>query len=215
MFNDTISKRLWTATVPIKIQVLDHNITLNFNTRRLSYPSHLCARVNDILRSMERPILDQRNAWFSCRGVPIKWHYPIGLLYDQFMVSPSGCWELDLHNSNFPSEELLSIHQENSMFNLYMNTLKEADFIANGSIKRILGLSVADQAKLWSSIEESNWTDFRSIQSGIFNFDEPEKVRSIPVRVYSKASGTVGRLLCKPEGTLQDIFALANTEPQR
>ncbi|KAJ3329966.1 autophagy protein 5, partial [Kappamyces sp. JEL0680] len=70
------------------------------------------------------------------------------------MVSPSGCWELDLHNSNFPSEELLSIHQENSMFNLYMNTLKEADFIANGSIKRILGLSVADQAKLWSSIEE-------------------------------------------------------------
>ena len=59
--------------------------------------------------------------WFDYEGTPIKWHIPVGVLYDQFCVtsvnnisemslaSSSGMlpWALTVHFSKFPEHEIL------------------------------------------------------------------------------------------------------------
>ena len=51
--------------------------------------------------------------WFSYRGTPLRWHLPIGLLYDLTLLSPEPAslpWQLTAHFTQFPSDQLLPCH---------------------------------------------------------------------------------------------------------
>lgn len=45
--------------------------------------------------------------WFDCNGTPLKWHYPIGVLFDLTMREDNDLpWILTIHFSKFPEEVL-------------------------------------------------------------------------------------------------------------
>ncbi|KAM5472417.1 autophagy protein 5 [Microsporum audouinii] len=145
--------------------------------------------------------------WFSFEGVPLKWHYPVGLLYDLYAgAGPSASiysakgqdddrdlnhlsqgilpWKLTLHFQNWPDQELVSLDaEERVMHDFFMNSVKEADFVRNGTGKSIMALSREDSKKLWASIQEHSFQTFHRVNSTLLpNLSTP--FRNVPLRVY-------------------------------
>jgi autophagy-related protein 5 len=87
------------------------------------------------------PEVDPAEAWLSYEGVPLKWHYPLGLLYDLYSGSePFSAdektedngnqgklpWKLTVHYSGYPVEQLVKLDPEGKhLHDLYINSVKE------------------------------------------------------------------------------------------
>ena len=118
-----------------------------------------------------------QDGWISFEGVPLKWHYPVGLLYDLFSgAKPAQVgtqvthessdntedesettlpWKLVLHYSEWPDDAVVRLDAEGKIpHDAFINTVKEADFVRNGTAKGIMSLSKADSTQLWTSVQE-------------------------------------------------------------
>ncbi len=106
--------------------------------------------------------------------MPLKWHYPAGLLYDLFSgASPANSrpersdkavqdidgrekglpWKLVLHFTQWPDEQLVRLDGEGKfLHDAFINSVKEADFIRNGTAKGIMSLSKDDSTQLWKAV---------------------------------------------------------------
>jgi len=110
--------------------------------------------------------------------VPLKWHYPAGLLYDihsgaepvdlgqratlessQTSITALSSaqqplpWKLVVHYSELPSDQLYPLDAEGrAMRDSFVNAVKEADFIRNGSARTVMGMSKEDSENLWKSV---------------------------------------------------------------
>jgi autophagy-related protein 5 len=132
------------------------------------------------------PDAEHHQGWFAFEGVPLKWHYPIGLLFDLYAgfdpaskATPGGeqfpeaespfPWRLTVHFSDWPVEELVRLDPEGMVLNdAFINSVKEADFLRNGTAKGIMSLSKEDSAGLWKAVEngkqnKSREKNFRTI----------------------------------------------------
>ena len=123
------------------------------------------------------------DGWFSSESVPLKWNYPLGLLYDLYagmdpaaraggsgdkersklwresdpeeQNGPFLPWLLTVHFSDYPQQDLVRLDQEGLvMHDAFINSVKEADFLRNGTAKGIMSLSKEDSSGLWKSVEK-------------------------------------------------------------
>jgi autophagy-related protein 5 len=111
------------------------------------------------------------DGWFAFEGVPLKWHYPVGLLFDLYAgadpATKSGFgsdvsretaapfpWRLTVHFSDWPAEDLVRLDENGMVMNdAFINSVKEADFLRNGTAKGIMTLSKEDSSGLWKAVE--------------------------------------------------------------
>lgn len=129
------------------------------------------------------PDLPPHYGWFSFEEIPLKWHYPLGLLFDLFsgaapsLGSPTTTrteaggdgsnnnnhnkdeellpWRLLLHFTEWPDEQLVRLDAEGKVLHdAFINSVKEADFLRNGTAKGIMSLSKDDSTRLWHAVEE-------------------------------------------------------------
>ena len=105
----------------------------------------------------------------------MKWQYPLGLLYDLFSgASPAQAsdfdvlnksssdeqegqlpWRLTLHFAEWPEQALVRPDAEGKMLHdAFINSVKEADFLRNGTAKGIMSLSRDDSTQLWNAVQE-------------------------------------------------------------
>jgi autophagy-related protein 5 len=115
------------------------------------------------------------DGWFAYEGVPLKWHYPVGLLFDLYAgadpaaktgfgsdVSPENAspfpWRLTVHFSDWPDEDLVRLDEKGMVMNdAFINSVKEADFLRNGTAKGIMSLSKEDSSGLWKAVENGKF----------------------------------------------------------
>ena len=101
----------------------------------------------------------------------MKWHYPVGLLFDLYAgIDPatknsagnedsheedaSYPWRLTVHFSDWPVEDLVRLDPGGLVMNdAFINSVKEADFLRNGTAKGIMSLSKEDSSGLWKAVE--------------------------------------------------------------
>lgn len=103
--------------------------------------------------------------------MPLKWHYPVGLLFDLYAgadpasktarddESPNDGsslpWRLIVHFSDWP-DDLVRLDADGMVMNdAFINSVKEADFLRNGTAKGIMSLSKEDSSGLWNAVQES------------------------------------------------------------
>lgn len=103
--------------------------------------------------------------------MPLKWHYPVGLLFDLYAgaapaskTATTGSespddgsipWRVTVHFSNWPDENLVRLDADGMvMGDAFINSVKEADFLRNGTAKNIMSLSKEDSSGLWKAVEE-------------------------------------------------------------
>jgi autophagy-related protein 5 len=109
------------------------------------------------------------DGWFSFENVPLKWHYPVGLLYDLYAGAVPATkssdadsssddslpWKLVVHFSDWPDEELVRLDASGMVMNdAFINSVKEADFVRNGTAKGIMSLSKDDSSGLWKAVQD-------------------------------------------------------------
>ena len=116
------------------------------------------------------PDAASHDGWFSFEDVPLKWHYPLGLLYDLFSgasgAQPSikdeldggGAgtlpWRLRLHFTGWPDEQLVRLDAEGKVVHdAWINSVKEADFLRNGTAKGIMTLSKDHSTRFWEAVQ--------------------------------------------------------------
>lgn len=156
------------------------DLSLQIHSPRLSYLPFLLPRLHAFFASsLIQPDVLPYDAWFSFEGVPLKWHYPLGLLYDlfsgaepatierqtkgleesQLVAKPAGQeeplpWKLTVHYSDFPDEQLIQLDADGKMLlDAFINAVKEADFIRNGTARTVMSLSKEDSDNLWKAVQ--------------------------------------------------------------
>lgn len=123
---------------------------------------------------MIEPNSQHQEGWFTFEGVPLKWHYPIGLLFDLYAGAEPATrgntpnpdaqedesplpWRLTVHFSDWPVEDLVRLDPDGMVMNdAFINSVKEADFLRNGTAKGIMSLSKEDSSGLWKAVENGN-----------------------------------------------------------
>ena len=140
------------------------------------------------------------DGYFTYDGVPLKWHLPLGLIYDMYVMavrdssSEQGSngrivpFKLTLHyNHDEASNNVNLINPDpTTMHDSFINSVKEADFLRSGTARPIMTLPTADSKALWSSTKENDLQTFGKIFRSLL--PAAGQMRNIPVRLYLPSS---------------------------
>ncbi|KAI4719677.1 putative autophagy protein Apg5 [Aureobasidium sp. EXF-10727] len=200
----TIQKKVWAGSLPLEIRLAsaecrsyDETDAYLINVPRLSYLASLLPRLHAFFSPhLINPSIPFQTAWLSYENVALKYHYPIGLLYDLFSgATPSNPeddiedqqslpWRLVLRYSGFPGEQLMGLDAEDKVFrDCYVNAVKEADVIRNGKGNVYMGLSKDDSDVLWQAVQEHDLAKFNTINNKLLN-PPGTPLRNIPIKIY-------------------------------
>ncbi|KAJ0423914.1 autophagy protein Apg5-domain-containing protein [Aspergillus carlsbadensis] len=173
-----IQKAVWEGNLPLQItlapsesRTYDETDPYIISYPRISYLPSLLAKLKAFFSSslIDPDASAPHDGWFSFENVPLKWHYPVGLLYDlyagaapatksseaEFSFNDSLPWKLVVHFSDWPDEELVRLDAQGMVMNdAFINSVKEADFVRNGTAKGIMSLSKDDSSGLWKAVQD-------------------------------------------------------------
>ena len=142
--------------------------------------------------------LDVHRMWFTCSGRPLRWSWPLGLLYD-FTVAAAGrtqlptwqeqgClvpsavepatqlpWQLEVHLDGAPSEPLLGDGSLETGHAAFMARVKEADCVRWGTARRTMDLSRRDQDTLFDAIVSDDFPAYWEIAKQLLRAPGPRR----------------------------------------
>lgn len=125
---------------------------------------------------------DSKDMWLENNGQPLKWHYPIGVLYDLY-GSNQLPWNLTVHFKKFPENEVIRCHGREAMEAHFMSTLKEADCLKHRSVV-MNAMKKNDHKQLWMGLCNDKFEQFWSINKRLMERVNSEPFRAVPVRIY-------------------------------
>jgi len=147
---------VWEGCIPIVVQLASNDLTspskpppYYLSVPRYSYITLVSAPIKQCFSDYVPPINDEM--WFDSEGTPLKWHYPIGVLYDSYGRHQMP-WPITVHFQGFPSDQLLRCPDEDTIKSHFLNTLKEANCMKYGDIDNVNALSVGEHTDLWAGI---------------------------------------------------------------
>lgn len=151
----SLQRKVWAGSISLSIRLApsdcrtyDQADAYLIHVPRLSYLPFLLPRLHAFFRSqLIDPDVQAHTAWFEFEDVALKWHYPVGLLYDLFSgaqpvsaddVDAGGLqqveeegqgplpWRLILHYTDFPTEQLVPLDEEGKvLLDAFRNNVKE------------------------------------------------------------------------------------------
>ncbi|CAF3238921.1 unnamed protein product [Rotaria socialis] len=201
-----ITRELWQSRLPVRFILSDEDTTkVNRSespeplylmlTRHIYFPcivekisryysNYFKGNLNDPTNN-----INLNNLWFEYESIPLKWHYPIGVLYDLYTSSLSTSsshlpWQIIVHLSKFPESELIRFPDIECIESHYMTTLKEADALKHKG--QIIGdMQKRDHKQLWNSLLQDKYEGFWNINMKLMAYTENLKYfRYIPFRIY-------------------------------
>ncbi|KAL4871362.1 hypothetical protein BDV12DRAFT_164165 [Aspergillus spectabilis] len=209
---NSIQKAIWQGQLPLEItlapsesRTYDKTDPYLISYPRISYLPSLLPKLKAFFSSslIDPAASASHEGWFSFEGVPLKWHYPIGLLYDlyagadpatksndtEYNASGFGTtdplpWHLVVHFNDWPAEELVRLDADFvAMNDAFINSVKEADFVRNGTAKGIMTLSKDDSSGLWKAVQDVDLPSFQRIMS-ILLPPPSQPFRNLPIRLF-------------------------------
>lgn len=129
--------------------------------------------------------------------MPLKWHLPLGLLYDIYVLSTQDASPDHLSSAPLPFKLTLHFTPGSErpplldptpvvLHDSFINSVKEADFLRSGTAKPIMTLSAQESKALWTSTQDNDLATFSKIHSSLV--PSPGQMRNIPLRVYLPSS---------------------------
>jgi autophagy-related protein 5 len=174
---------------------------------RLSYLALLIHKLHAFFSpNLIYPDVSPSDLWLSYEGVPLKWHYPLGLLFDLYSGAepaypsdPSSPpsqkhdspdepnhlpWRLTVHFSAYPSDHLVRLDTaDKHIHDLFVHAVKEADYLRTGTGKTVMFLSQADSTQLWEGVKAHDYALYSPINQKLLN-PQGVNLRNLPVRLY-------------------------------
>ncbi|KAK8168017.1 autophagy protein Apg5-domain-containing protein [Phyllosticta citrichinensis] len=250
-----VQKQIWNGSIPLQISLastdcrtFDESDPYLIQVPRLSYIPFLLGRLHAFFApSLINPDVQPSQGWLSFEDVPLKWHHPIGLLYDLYSgaepfnahasnddslshqpqphhdalttkaspTSPtsnsSGTeagalpWRLTLHYAAHPPTLLPLDPALKSQHDAFINAVKEADFLRNGSAKAVMSLSKDSSDALWRAVQTHDLPLYNSVHARLVTPPAGGRLRHVPLKLYlpSTSGGGGGSGASSPRRTQQ------------
>eukprot|EP01122_Echinamoeba_exundans_P006983 TRINITY_DN2066_c0_g1_i1.p1 TRINITY_DN2066_c0_g1~~TRINITY_DN2066_c0_g1_i1.p1 ORF type:complete len:195 (-),score=21.36 TRINITY_DN2066_c0_g1_i1:372-956(-) len=156
-----IRQRIWQGTVPVAVELSPNEVTTLEKPRpfymswpRCSYLTLASNPVKEFFASFAPAVTDE--LWFEGpAGIPLKWHIPVGVLFDLYSNG-----ELPLsvtaHFQSFPSESLLRCPGPNTVRSHFMNQLKESTHVKYGDTKKVNEMSMKETTDIWEGVAQGS-----------------------------------------------------------
>ncbi|GJJ69356.1 autophagy-related protein 5 [Entomortierella parvispora] len=200
-----VAKAIWSGSIPILFTLDDNELCgrgvdmgLMIEAQRCSYLPLLAETVRDhFVRTGQ--VSGPGEIWFHYKGTPLKWHYAIGLLFDILGLQASNnCaaegllpWNVTVNFQNYPGDKLIaSCADSNVCKDAFMSMIKEADYLRNGTTKKVMNLSKADQTQLWDGILKHDYNRFWDVNHRLV-LNDGAAPRHLPVRIYLPGNSPV------------------------
>ncbi|MBX9718837.1 MAG: autophagy protein 5, partial [Microbacteriaceae bacterium] len=138
---------------------------------RLSYFPIVCAEVIDYFRNLFPDLPLDSEFWLAAPGlsstsfssasssststsneVPLKWQYPIGVLFDMYGNPQSYPWKLILRFKDFPEQLLRCEKGVETVRWHYMQVLKEASYLKFRTKAQVHRMPLKQQRNLWQAV---------------------------------------------------------------
>lgn len=178
-------KYVWMGNIPLQVHLHDSEVTtvpapppLLVLAPRNGYLPLLIPVIKPHFQSSLPPGTD--TVWFDYKGLPLKWYIPTGVLFDLLCAEPERPWNIVVHFRGYPADILSPCEGEDSVKWSFINSLKEASFIMNGSTRNVMNMSKPDQIELWRCVAKGDMDGYNRISA---------RLRPGPV-VEDGASGT-------------------------
>ncbi|RMZ82967.1 hypothetical protein DV737_g1830, partial [Chaetothyriales sp. CBS 132003] len=173
-----LQQKIWDARLPLEIHLSrdesrQYTSTPPYLTSipRLSYLPLLLPRLHRYFIPWliaDAAAISPDEGYFTFDGIPLKWHFPIGLLYD--ISTPTGDAVIGIN----PSPVVLH--------DAFINSLKEADFVRSGTAKPIMSLPTSESKSLWTSTQANDLAIWAKVHGSLL--PKPGQWRGIPLRIF-------------------------------
>ncbi|XP_071492809.1 autophagy protein 5-like [Diadema antillarum] len=131
--------------------------------------------------------------WFESDGQPLKWHYPVGVLFDLFMHDKPLPWRVTVHFKNFPEDEILHCKSKEVIEAMYMSCVKEADVLKHkGHVMN--NLQQKDHKQLWTGLQSDKFDQFWTTNRRLMERLNNDPFKYIPFRIYQPDKVCIQRL---------------------
>lgn len=131
---------------------------------------------------------DVEEMWFEYEGTPLKWHYPIGVLFDLHASNTILPWSIIVHFKNFPQRDLLHCPSNSVIEAHFMSSIKEADALKHKS-QVVNDMQKKDHKQLWMGLQNDKFDQFWAMNRKLMEFSTEEGgFRYIPFRIYQATS---------------------------
>ncbi|XP_055716765.1 autophagy protein 5 [Phlebotomus papatasi] len=160
--------------------------------------------------------------WFDCDGTPLKWHYPIGVLFDLTMGDevPNLPWSVTIHFGNLPGEFVFKCPTKEVVEAHFMSCLKEADHLKHrGQI--VSAMQKKDHTQLWLGLVNDKFDQFWAVNRRLMeSHGDQDNFKYIPVRCYNEDGSYVQKLIqptskTNLKQTLKDLLEYFSTPARR
>lgn len=94
-------------------------------------------------------------------------------------------WTLSLHFNNYPVI-IMKRGPLNSMQDVFMNSLKESDYVRNGNAKAVMSLSESESNTFWKAVCDCDISNFSQMADRLYMH-----ARNAPLKLYLTASSYV------------------------
>ncbi|XP_076258968.1 autophagy protein 5 [Rhynchophorus ferrugineus] len=124
--------------------------------------------------------------WLEYNGQPMKWHFPIGVLYDFLVEGETETlpWLVMVHFDKFPETQIYRFSNKEMVESYFMACLKEADVLKHrGQIAA--NMQKKDHNQLWLGLQNDKFDQFWAVNRKLMEVSgESEHFKYIPFRCY-------------------------------
>ncbi|KAH7062301.1 autophagy protein 5 [Macrophomina phaseolina] len=219
-----LQKQIWSGSIPLEIRLAstecrtyDESDPYLIQVPRLSYIPFILSRLHAFFTPfLIDPDVDPSQGWLSYDDVPLKWHHPIGLLYDLYSgaepftpdtltaptpsaphppPSPTGTpmttqpgtpWRLTAHFTTPAPATLVPLDAAHKAHHdAFVNAVKEADFLRNGTAKAAMSLSKEASDRLWDAVRANDLPAWNAVHGRLLvSPPGAGPLRNVPMKLY-------------------------------
>lgn len=213
-----ILRQIWDGKIPMSFSLAQDEVdgerpdSIYLLAPRQSYLPLVTDKVSKHLAQF----VDKEKAgeiWFEYEGQPLKWHYPIGVIYDLYAAEGALPWLITVHFQNFPEEEIMHCPNKDVVESHFMSMVKEADALKHRS-QVINAMQKKDHKQMWLGVANDKFDQFWPVNKKLMENSGDEKFKYIPFRIYQVDCPVVQKLF-RPyteegnENTLADLLSTA------
>lgn len=160
---------------------------------RVSYLPIVTDKVTKHFQRAIKPDVNTNTVWFDFNGQPLKWHYPIGVLFDLYGSSKSLPWNITVHFEDFPEDELIHCDGKEVVESYFMSAVKEADSLKHKS-QIINSMQKKDHKQLWLGLNNDKFEQFWSVNKRLMERSGDELFKNIPFRIHQRDAAFLQKL---------------------
>ena len=120
--------------------------------------------------------------WLEFEGQSLKWHYPIGVLFDMYGCQSALPWNVTVHFRRFPEQELLRCPNREAVESNFMSSVKEADSLKHRSTV-MNSMRKNEHKQLWTGLSNDRFDQFWNMNKRLMERVNGEPFRYVPLRI--------------------------------